>query len=1060
MDNINLYLDGDYEYQNVICALRKQLFQVFKENDLQEPCGLISINSNIHKGSDVFMQIFPINKSLLKNNIPLQYQHRCAMLINKPRPYKTYLHFKRFNIYQNLTTSKHFFLPLEPKEAITSDAEFFDIDNKITWPDLFRAVDEESNNSKVLNRLDLTYFRPGAYDFVAIPLPILSTPTILIIVENIIPTHLICKIILNLILRTRDTIHFFVYNRLIKNLTELVKSEKIIIESESKLIELFLIELNKVLLPCKYSINNKERKYILDWPFLFPEQNFSINSKLELKLNSYKVIFYLTSFHLPELNREDKTLWIHDSDLFHICKDQFTAMLLNIYNLIHEQWKNYELALKQSKKSGISTILLRNMSHNIGSHVLSRMVSEDEIVNITNLFIKLKSDQEIHINTNLNDLDDKLEEGEPFEIKGSVRKENLYQKNQQNTPLDNRPLRKSRILSAFNSYLKKRMDFLADITTGIPVMETSKWIFRDILLEFDRNRLLLDRISGLNGFSFQIIPRNLIKEKEQNITTNKFEDRKENVISLNNENDILISVPNDIIGYHSLYVILENFIRNSAKHGDGNKKDLKVYMDIFDSGDYYSIVIFDNIPLNYYIIITENGKKKKILKIDKLIGNQNKNIRKSILDEKTGKLRQGGWGILEMKTAAAYLRKITPEETDNPKYESGNQPILEAVKINSKFLGYRFLLMKPKELLIFDRKKYSKKLRPEQITKYKNMGIEFSTDISHKIYPHKIFIYYGDNADNDLLKLKTQNPGSISKRIIEIEEENIIEKLLSHRDHAEFLKYLWKDLLEERNYIEKIKKYKWDIKVIDREGEDEKYYSQADEIYYLDHGDNWEILYESFLKGKTAFIEILTSITNQYLPISKKTDIETQYMESVWTRVLILDERIQEYAEKGSYKDTIEIKKIFKTTNIIIPTKDDGNYSNLNSQSFENREWEKIIDLFQKNISCDFFIIHLGIIEKMIRAYNKEAQNTNYEPDSSGICSFIREVMINKVDPGIDENCIIDKIVITSGRGKPHNLPIGMRYLQYSIISQYMIEMRSKYMLTQALYSARRVEDF
>ena len=54
---------------------------------------------------------------------------------------------------------------------------------------------------------------------------------------------------------------------------------------------------------------------------------------------------------------------------------------------------------------------------------------------------------------------------------------------------------------------------------------------------------------------------------------------------------------------------------------------------------------------------------------------------------------------------------------------------------------------------------------------------------------------------------------------------------------------------------------------------------------------------------------------------------------------------------------------------------------------------------------------------------------------------------------------LIDRIIVTSGRGKPHNLPEKLRYLNFSIVSQYMIENRYKYLLTQAVTSARRITE-
>ncbi|MBK9352806.1 MAG: hypothetical protein IPN09_02170 [Bacteroidetes bacterium] len=88
-------------------------------------------------------------------------------------------------------------------------------------------------------------------------------------------------------------------------------------------------------------------------------------------------------------------------------------------------------------------------------------------------------------------------------------------------------------------------------------------------------------------------------------------------------------------------------------------------------------------------------------------------------------LRQGGWGLIEMEAAAAYLRKQPIEHINDERYDIDlneqdsifseglkNNPdkepnFLKAINVRDKHYGYRLFLLKPKELLVV----YDEKLK-------------------------------------------------------------------------------------------------------------------------------------------------------------------------------------------------------------------------------------------------------------------------------------------------------------------------------------------------------------
>ena len=112
--------------------------------------------------------------------------------------------------------------------------------------------------------------------------------------------------------------------------------------------------------------------------------------------------------------------------------------------------KNKQLIL-ESTKSAIAAVISRNMSHNIGSHVLSRLVEEKSVENIA------KNE------TSVVKLEVKSGEN-PLDIKQIF----LYDENKQRSYYE--------LSSRFHSYLKTRMDLLADIITGIPQVQNSNFI--------------------------------------------------------------------------------------------------------------------------------------------------------------------------------------------------------------------------------------------------------------------------------------------------------------------------------------------------------------------------------------------------------------------------------------------------------------------------------------------------------------------------------------------------------------------------------------------------------
>ena len=736
---------------------------------------------------------------------------------------------------------------------------------------------------------------------------------------------------------------------------------------------------------------------------------------------------------------------------------------------------------RQAIRAAISQVMARNMSHNIGSHVLSRMVRWNDV-------LTLIKNYESSLNENWKtNTDDKEKYQQEFV---------------------------ERQIEIFNSYLKTRMDFLADIATSTPTIQNTKQFKSELLKGFDDNRLLLNKISGITDFNYTI--KVFLNDTELT------------------EGDFPVSISNDVLGFHAFYIILENIIRNTAKHSYSNEKIKKVKntsesnnaekivfrIDVKDNDDvpdnsFYEITISDSICLNEPIDLTDDDltkyksilakSDKSIKRIDKLVFDQNTRLNKSILDDETNLLRQGAWGLIEMDVSAAYLRKISQESVDDDKYQipitlsekkkyqrdknREKLKIIEAVERNN-CLGYRFYLPKPKELLIIDStgKTWDTMFGKKQIVlnDWKNKGVlflkesitsndkwTFKKEIS---YPHELVLF----LDSDKI---FQSP-FISKRQITLAElkqcylafHNKDKKQEQQIKDIDVLKLSQEDLITEvwRAWMVKQKKSKSIGKFDDERFDNFLPIEQRNETKYEFDFDNHGYRYDGI--DKVNYYEIHPSQYKSLVEKIKKDENlqpdelneKFKFLDSSLMNILVLDERIQQIALSESYllegnfwyPSGISYKEVWDKVNVYIPLKNEINLNEKNFPStslkditnFANHRLVKGIrnhttktgdlseDIDRVCYGIDFIVIHLGVIEKILKAEQKSSE------DEKDIKNFIGR--LNNEFP-------LATVIITSGRGKPKNLPKDTPYLGYSVISQYLIENRFKTLLTQTLYSSR-----
>lgn len=238
---------------------------------------------------------------------------------------------------------------------------------------------------------------------------------------------------------------------------------------------------------------------------------------------------------------------------------------------------------KHALKSAIGAIMSRNFSHNIGSHVIANVTSQINTLNIQ----------------------------------------------------DN---------AIFYKYIQQRNDFLAQITTDFPQWSYPALFAKEIMRWFYFQKHILNficRAERLQAFTFgkdkngkdndketqdkkklyfitkQIIKHNVKDNKKQTVidtilcdfytdNNNQKCDKCKNQTDkkCNLSHDIALAIPGGTIGYHAFYIIIENFIRNTAKHSFAtmpdylkDKKNLIVTIELIEDDDYpwdITIKIYDN----------------------------------------------------------------------------------------------------------------------------------------------------------------------------------------------------------------------------------------------------------------------------------------------------------------------------------------------------------------------------------------------------------------------------------------------------------------------------------
>ena len=340
---------------------------------------------------------------------------------------------------------------------------------------------------------------------------------------------------------------------------------------------------------------------------------------------------------------------------------EFARNIRSVYKpLIHPYMDKiyYDQIFNKSVKdnatrAAVARVEARNLSHNIGSHVVEGLARE----------MKYRHTE-------------KMKEGLEDETYSYLN------------------------LSKFLSFLRSRMGFIADISTGRPHLTVTSKLIVNVLNTFIKHQ----KGKKNNSDEKEITNKNFLKAHLNFISGFPDRDHKSIEVQVVDESDQddLVALPNGHLGAHALYVILENIIRNAFKYTAIKKLELLIDFKKCQYKDFIRLKIIDT-----------SSQKRSKKEVTEIVKHLREILDEEMIDKETNKLREKNWGILESKISAAYLRQIDLVDIDkysiSKPHADFSPPLLNVIEEKNN-LVYELFLLRPKEIeiLCLDRSFFNK----------------------------------------------------------------------------------------------------------------------------------------------------------------------------------------------------------------------------------------------------------------------------------------------------------------------------------------------------------------
>jgi hypothetical protein len=367
-NNIERYLDGKGTsyYAPVIKSIRDLLHSIDELNKSEG--GAIIFFEQLTMDGDLMMQVFPFKKNtcIFKDggvNISLEAKEKLFSRINEPKPYNQFWHYNQFKTHNN--SDEHCSTRVPKNNIVSYDKEGIIIkaedpssgefaDKKLSWTEFCEDVHHARIDKNTYEQILLESDCKGV-SFV--PIPVLSTPSILLVLNNKHLDNNKIGLFKSLYFRSRDTVDTYVYSRLLDSLGAQLKQNGEVWE-EDELMDAFIQEICKIMLPVSYQINDGP---VINYYPYWPTKGFESTYVIPLLDGRCRVTFNLTSFHYVDLDNPGVDCtdwkWIHLSDIYKSNAEQSILLICKLFDMIHSNWELLQAVEKRATKKAYDKIL-------------------------------------------------------------------------------------------------------------------------------------------------------------------------------------------------------------------------------------------------------------------------------------------------------------------------------------------------------------------------------------------------------------------------------------------------------------------------------------------------------------------------------------------------------------------------------------------------------------------------------------------------------------------------------------------------------------------------------
>lgn len=729
---------------------------------------------------------------------------------------------------------------------------------------------------------------------------------------------------------------------------------------------------------------------------------------------------------------------------------------------------------RTTSRAAVAAVMGRNMSHNIGSHVLARYAEE-------------------------------------------ISKEGSFLRGTINSGKED-----SRTI--FLNYLQRRMDFIAEVSTvssgagqfqtlnlgdALSVLDYKKQQARigstirvDGQIRNDRDNINVkinrkDVTYGINGFPVLL---EYISGKDGLRAT----------VELDPDlSSISFNCPGGEVGMHALYIILENIIRNSVRHNDIDQKKTNDIPHADVDGDRIEIKIK---------VKADTNKSDKFLRLEiidcqsklknkETVSKINNILNEPLVDEaESDNINKSNWGIREMKVAAYYLRGLPLEGLDknsNKKQKSKDPKVIQAIAVE-ELLTYKIWLSKPKHCFLLEPETIDDNINRENLKKKGIYIVKKSQFKNYKsnLHEYEFVLLPVEESRDPCLKLPVRTfsygKGEYIKDI-----NDIIGKGGYIKDISDIRNLLGKDILIEKLHElmwKKCKEKRWQeekkIKILVawlnmdtclpkvEDGEKnsyehtsrgrltDKFLKQNNDpklpkvleesdigLLWVDHATHQEFppsdpeteLYPGFeRKELVSSMSPHNGLLEEHRRLllkepTKPPPLPNELLAAALPKILVLDERVQR--KFSNEHREIKFESIWRNSGITVP---DPRVIDLNdTKDAIAGKATKFFESFFKEDTADFVVMHLGLLEK-IAGTNNSRLNNILKIFSESDCFFVlitgRGLTKSKIFSALKKNPVLNKHFI--------------RYLPVSSLQEYLTINPSKLALMRALWTAVPITKF